>query len=421
MTAPNPGSRPAALSSPSASAGGGGGEAAGEVEVSFVMPCLNEAETIEACVRAAVGCIARHGLAGEVVVGDNGSTDGSQDLARRAGARVVDVPVRGYGAALRGAIAAARGRFIVMGDSDGQHDFGEGFRFVEKLREGHEIVMGSRSLGVIAPGAMGFKNRYIGNPAISLIGRVLFGARSGDFNCGFRGFTRAGFERLGIRTTGMEFASEHIIKSAVRGLRFAEVPITVHPSGRSRPAHLRPWRDGWRHLRFMLCLSPRWTLLVPGLALMGLGALAMLLVAFGAFTIGGVTLDVHTLVVGSLLVLVGYQFVTTAAALRIFALEEELGPPAEGLRRLFNVFTLERGVVAGLVASAAGLLLIAAPIVHQWWSRGFGTLDPAVTLRPTIIGATLTALGVQTVLMSFVYSMMGVRRSGTAVLPGADR
>jgi glycosyltransferase involved in cell wall biosynthesis len=383
-------------------------------EVTFVMPCLDEAKTIGGCIAAAQRCIAENGLEAEIVVGDNGSTDGSQDLARRAGARVVNVAARGYGSALRGAIDAARGRFILMGDSDLSYDFGEGSKFLERLRQGHDLVMGCRMPrggGSIDPGAMPWLHRRIGNPVLTRIGQILYRIPINDFHCGMRAFSKEAYRTMNLRTTGMEFASEMVIKASLRGLRLAEVPITLHKDARDRPPHLRSWRDGWRHLRFMLCLSPRWTLLLPGALLFLLGSLLELRVWSGPWGVAeGVKLDIHTMVAASLMVIVGYQAVTAAIAMRIFALEEELGPPVPGVARIFRIFTLERGVIAGLAAVALGLILIAIPL-RAWIGAGLGVIhDPTTTLRPMVAGATLVALGVQTVLMSFVYSMMGIKR-----------
>lgn len=392
----------------------GGGVGEGGIEVSFVMPCLNEAETIERCVQAAWKCIREHGLSGEVVVGDNGSTDGSQELAKRAGARVVPIPVRGYGAALDGAIHAARGRYIIMGDSDLQHDFSACFGFVEKLREGYDLVMGSRRLGKVMPGAMKWKNRYIGAPVLSMVGRVLFRSPVSDFHCGLRAFTKSSYEGLRIRTTGMEFASEHIIKATLAGHRITDIPITVYPEGRSRPPHLKPWRDGWRHLRFMMLMSPRFMFLLPGLGLMLGGAMVSSLVAAGRTRVLGLDLDIHTLVLGCLCILVGFTALTIGAAARIYAIEQELGPPPKYQQKLFSTFTLERGLVAGGVLFAIGAVLVGS-LVYKALTVHIHPEEVSTTLRRMIIGSTLIALGVQTVLMSIFYSMLGIKsrpRSG---------
>jgi glycosyltransferase involved in cell wall biosynthesis len=380
-----------------------------DLEVTFLMPCLNEAETIERCVRAAMACIQEHGLAAEVVVADNGSTDGSQGLARGAGARVIDVPTRGVGAAVLAGVRAARGRFIILGDSDLQHDFAACFPFVRTLRGGHwDLVMGSRLTGKIMPGAMRPLNRYIGNPMLSFVGRLLFRAPVSDFHCGLRAFTRESFLALNLRTIGFEFTTEHIVKSCLRKLRITEIPITVYPEGRSRPPHLRRFSDGWRTLRFMLLLSPRWTLAVPGLALMAAGGLLALLVYPGTLWIGKLGLDVHTLVLACMMLVSGFTALSIGAAARIYATQLDIGPPGPVAGRLASFFTLERGAAAGLALLIAGLAMIAilgyrAVTVHLPES------ELKATLRPMILGATLVALGVQTVLMSFFYSMLSVR------------
>jgi hypothetical protein len=378
-------------------------------EVSFVLPCLNEANSLEACIREARACVEANGLDAEIIVADNGSTDGSQEIARRAGARVVDVPEKGYGAALSGGIRASRGRYIIMGDSDMSYDFGEGMKFVSKLREGYDLVMGNRFWGGIEAGAMPPLHRYFGNPFLSMVGRVLFRSPARDFNCGLRAFSREAFDRMDVRTTGMEFAGELVIKAQTRGMRVTEVPIRLRKDQRGRRPHLRSFRDGWRNLRFMLVMSPRWVLMVPGMVLGLAGLVLMLAVAFGPVTVGGVRLDLHTLVAASLMVLTGYQAAVTGAAMRLFTMEAELGPTSGFLRGLHALFTLERGCVAGGAAALAGLVMIGIPTV-QWARAGFqGALDSEVTLRLMIIGATLAALGVQTVLMSFVMSMFSIK------------
>lgn len=394
-------------------ASGPGAADAEGLEVSFVMPCLNEAETIERCVAAAMTCIREHGLSAEVIVADNGSTDGSQELATRAGARVVAVAKKGYGNALMGGIEAARGRVIIMGDSDLSYDFGEGHKFVEKIRAGYDLVMGNRfdfrGGGGVQPGAMPFKNRYLGNPVLSWVGRVLFDVPARDFHCGLRAFTKDAFRRMNVRTPGMEFASEIVIKATLKQMRIAEVPIKLWPDGRSRPPHLRPWRDGWRHLRFMMCLSPRWTLFIPGIMLLGLGLLVGAVVALKPVVVGGVAFDVHTLVAASLATIIGFQWCIAAVFMRVFGLQREIGPPSDRLRRWTGGINLEKGLVGGGVLCLLGL----APmlwVVWTWWRSGFGPLDVQVTLRPMVIGATVMAVGVQTVLASLLWAMLKMRR-----------
>ena len=380
-----------------------------EYELSFVMPCLNEANSLAGCIRAAQECAAKHGLAAEVIVADNGSTDGSQKIATDLGARVVDIKVKGYGSALTGGITAARGKYIIMGDSDMSYDFGEGMKFVEKLRAGADIVMGNRFQGGIDPGAMPPLHKYFGNPFLSFVWKFLFGCPVGDFNCGLRAFSKEAFQRMDVRTPGMEFAGELVIKSQLKGLKFAEVPIKLHKDQRGRPPHLKSFRDGWRNLRFMLTMSPRWTLLIPGLTLALIGLILMAVVATGPVKISGVQLDLHTLVAASLMLVLGYQFAVTAAAMRRYTMAEEVGPVPELLEKAYGIFTLERGVVAGVLGVLAGVLLVGVPTV-QWARSGFvGELHNQVTLRYMIIGSTLVALGAQTVLMSFVMSMFSIK------------
>lgn len=375
-----------------------------QLEVSFVLPCLNEAETLEGCIRAAQKCLDENGYTGEVVVADNGSDDGSQEIAERCGARVVHVSERGYGSALMAGFEAARGEIVIMGDADLSYDFEEGARFVEKMREGYDLVMGSRFKGAIEPGAMPPLHRWLGNPVLSALGRWLFGTSVSDFHCGIRALRRSKYEDLHLHTTGMEFASEMVVKATVVGLRVAEVPATLRPDGRSRPPHLRTWHDGWRHLRFLLTLSPRWTLLVPGLVLMAAGLGLWIVTSFGEDRV-----RYHTLVVGSLLVLVGYQAVGAAVAARLFALSEELGPPSALVTRPMSGFTLERGLIGAGIVFILGFLMIGS-VLWQWADSGFGGLDPSQTLHPVVIGATLLAIGVQTFFLSFVFRMFTIPR-----------
>ena len=384
-------------------------EPAAPVEVSVVMPCLNEARTIARCVAEARSALEGGGIAGEVVVADNGSTDGSQQLAADAGARVVAVAARGYGNALRGGIAAARGKWLVMGDADGSYDFSHLPRFVGQLRGGADLVMGNRFLGGIEPGAMPWKNRHLGNPVLSFLGRLLFHAGIGDFHCGLRGFSAAAYRRMNLRTTGMEFASEMVIKSVVLGLRVTEVPTVLRRDGRDRPPHLRPWRDGWRHLRFMLLFSPRWLFLYPGLLLMagGLGVGGCLLP--GPLTVGRVTFDVHTLLFASLAVVVGFQAVSFAVLSKFFAVRAGLRPPEARFESWLRHATLEAGLFLGLALTLGGLLLW-ADTVWVWSERGFGPLQPAQTLRWVIPGALGLMLGSQLTLTSL---FLGVLRLDT--------
>jgi glycosyltransferase involved in cell wall biosynthesis len=377
------------------------------VEVSIVMPCLNEAETLASCIRRAQSVIAEHGLAAEIIIADNGSTDGSQAIARALGARVVEVARRGYGSALKGGIEAARGTYVVMGDADDSYDFGSLAAFLEKLREGCDLVMGNRFRGGIRPGAMPWANRWIGNPVLTWIGRLFFRSPAGDFHCGLRGFSMRAYRRMDLHTTGMEFASEMVIKASLKGLRIAEVPTVLRRDGRSRPPHLRRWRDGWRHLRFMLLFSPRWLFLVPGGSLFAIGLLTSAVLIPGPRRVGPVGFDIHTLLVGSFLCLIGYQVIVFAVFSKIYAVRQGFHPEHPGLNRLFRYLNLEVGLLAGTLMLAAGLvpLLVAG---WSWETSGFGALDPRTTMRLVIPAMVLLALGIQTVFASFFLSILGI-------------
>jgi len=380
------------------------------VDLSIVMPCLNEAETLARCIEKARQGIQRSGVRGEIVIADNGSTDGSQAIAEKLGTRVVAVKEKGYGNALRGGVQAAAGRWILMGDADDSYDFSEADRFVKKFQDGFELVMGCRLAaggGTIMPGAMPWKNHWIGNPALSFIGRLFFKCPARDFHCGLRGFTRAAFDRMELQTTGMEFASEMVIKATLKGLRITEVPVTLHQDGRSRPPHLKPWRDGWRHLRFMLIYSPRWLFLVPGLALTALGTVFAGILSFHDIRIGEAVLDVGTLMAACMTVIVGFQLVAFAFFTKVFAMTHQLLPADPKFTRLFRVFTLEKGVVVGLVILAAGLFLF-SQAVWIWRQAGYGRLSYAENLRLLIPAATLLILGIQTVFSSFFMSVLGL-------------
>lgn len=373
------------------------------------MPCLNEAETLPKCVGKALRFLREHQIAGEVLVADNGSTDGSQELAAKLGARVVAVAERGYGNALRGGIAAARGRFVVMGDADDSYDFAALGAFVEKLRAGADLVQGCRlpaGGGTIEPDAMPPSHRWLGNPLFSTLARRMFRVPVNDIYCGLRGFRRDLIPKLDLRCEGMEFATEMLIKASQRGARIEEVPVTLHRDGRTaHPPHLRTFRDGWRTLRFFLICSPRWLFVYPGLALLALGALGFG-VAMPGLTFFGATFDAHTLLFASLALMVGYQSVLFGWLARTLAAREGFLPETQLLARLREVLSLERGLLFGGVALVAGVgLLLAA--VAQWQAAGFGRLDYAHTMRWVIPGVTLTALGFQTVLASFFVAVLG--------------
>ena len=379
------------------------------IEVSVVMPCLNEAETLETCIVKAQRALEEARIAGEVVIADNGSTDGSVEIAERLGARVVNVRARGYGNALMGGIAAARGEYVVMGDADDSYDFSHVPRFVEQLRKGAHVVMGNRFRGGIQKNAMPALHRYLGNPGLTRLGRLFFHSPVGDFYCGLRGFRKDAYERMGLRTTGMEFATEMVVKATLLHLRIAEVPTTLAPDGRSRPPHLRTWRDGWRTLRFFLLYSPRWLFLYPGIALMLVGAALGLWLLPAARTVGGVTLDVHTLVYAATFVLLGFQAIAFACFTKLFAISEGLLPPDAALDKLFGYITLEVGLAVGAVLTMLGL---GASIyaVSGWGAQHFGMLDYSRTMRIVIPAALCLTLGAQTIFASFFLSVLGMRR-----------
>ena len=388
-----------------------GGAAArdGAVELSIVMPCLDEAETVARCVAQALEYLVGSGVAGEVIVADNGSADGSQLLAERAGARVVPVAERGYGAAIAGGIAAARGRFVIMGDADASYDFAHLDPFVARLRAGDDLVMGNRFAGGISAGAMPPLHRYLGNPVLTAIGRLLFKSPVRDFHCGLRGFDRAKVLRLELRTTGMEFASEMVVKATLMGLRVSEVPTTLHPDGRSRPPHLRSWRDGWRHLRFLLLYSPRYLFLVPGLLLGAAGAAVLVWLLPGPRVVGGLGFDVHTMLFAAGAVLLGAQSVLFGVFTKTFAVQEGLLPPDARVDRLYRYVTLETGLIASTVVLGAGLAL-AVLSVSSWARTGYGAMDVGRTMRLVIPATLLMVLGAQGVLGSFFLSVLGLKR-----------
>ena len=383
----------------------------GSVELSIVMPCLNEAETLAQCIEKARLGIQRSDVRGEIIVADNGSTDGSQAIAEKLGARVVAVKEKGYGSALRGGINAASGKWILMGDADDSYDFSEITGFVKKIQEGFELVMGCRlpmGGGTIMPGAMPWKNHWIGNPVLSFIGQLFFKCPVRDFHCGLRGFTRVAFEKMDLQTTGMEFASEMVIKATLKRLKITEVPITLHKDGRSRPPHLKPWRDSWRHLRFMLLYSPRWLFLVPGLLLFVLGIAVSAALSYKTFHLGAVMFNVGTLAVACMTVIIGFQLVAFAFYTKVFAIAEGLLPDDPKLTRVFKVFTLEKGILLGLAILLAGIILL----VHALWvwrQTGYGNLSPEDNLRRLIPAVTLVVIGVQTIFSSFFMSVLGLK------------
>ena len=387
-------------------------EAERAIELSIVMPCLNEAETLGTCIIKAQRYLAAAGIEGEVVVADNGSTDGSRRIALELGARVVDVPIRGYGAALWSGISAARGRFVIIGDSDDSYDFSDLDPFVSGLRRGYDIVMGDRFAGGIDPGAMPWLHRYFGTPALSALGRLLFGVPSRDFNCGLRGLVRDKVLGLKLQARGMEFVSEMIVRGAIGGLSMTAVPTRLKKDGRSRPSHLRTWRDGWRNLRFMLLFSPRWLYLYPGLTLIAAGLLLAALLLPGPLAVGhGITLDMRSLYVASIMVMVGTQSVTFGVLARRYAAARGFLPPIATMRSVAAAFTLERMLLVALGAVVIGLAGIALAVVI-WGARDFGPLEDASVTRLLIASATSIGVGVQLGLSGFVASLMEIEPRG---------
>ena len=380
------------------------------MELTVVMPCLNEAETVGTCVRKAVAFIAESGISGEVVVADNGSTDGSQKLATDAGARVVPVSEKGYGNALMGGILAARGEYVIMGDADDSYDFTSLMPFVQELRKGADLVMGNRFKGGIAPGAMPPLHRYLGTPVLSFIGRLFFRSKIGDFNCGLRGFRRDSAIKLALQATGMEFATELIVKAALANQKITEVPTTLAKDGRSRPPHLRTWRDGWRHLRFLLLFSPRWLFFIPGLVLLILGLGLGAAVAVGPLKIGDVSFDVDTLVACGASVDIGLQAVLFWLFTQVYAGAEGFLPEEPRVQRLLGKLSLEKGLLAGAAVGAAGLVGLIFSLTY-WQGHAFGHLNYEHALRLMVPSVTALVLSCQVILGTFFLSILGIKQT----------
>jgi glycosyltransferase involved in cell wall biosynthesis len=382
-----------------------------DIELSVVLPCLNEAETVATCVRKAITHLRAEGVVAEVIVADNGSTDGSQDLARAEGARVIHIPTRGYGAAIQGGILAARGKYVLMADSDDSYDLSNLMPFLVKLREGYELVMGNRFEGGIEPGAMPWLHK-LGNPVLSGIGKLFFNIPTNDFHCGIRAFDRHRILELDLHTTGMEFASEVVVQAALSKLKMTEVPTTLSKDGRSRPPHLRTWRDGWRHLRFLLMYSPGWLFLLPASLLLFFGIEGLILTATGPKRIGDVVFDIGTLVVSSLMILMAVQLLLFFAAARVFATAKGLLPRTPGYDTWMSRFSLERGVVAGVVVFLIGAVGLGAALL-RWQQAGFGDLDQAALLRLLVPSATFVMVGFQLVFGSFLLGIPKLKTERT--------
>jgi len=373
------------------------------------MPCLNEARTLPTCLQKAKDFLARNNVNGEIIVADNGSSDGSIDIARRAGARVAEITEKGYGAALAGGIAAAQGRFVIMGDSDDSYDFTALMPILEKLREGNELVVGNRFKGGIAKGAMPFLNRYLGNPVLSMLGKLFFKIPLNDFHCGLRGFDREAMQKLGLVTTGMEYASEMIVRAALHGLRITEVPVTLSPDGRDRKPHLNPWRDGWRHLRFLLLYSPRWLYLYPGIAMIVMGLFVSALLLPGPVIIAeGVGLDVHTLLVAGMAILVGVQSITFGFIARLYAIKNGILPDNHRYEKFFANVTLERMLIMAVILILVGLGGVAWA-AQLWSAKNFGALDYRNMMRILIVAMTCVVAGLQLGFVAFLLGVMQIK------------
>jgi glycosyltransferase involved in cell wall biosynthesis len=381
-----------------------------DVELTILMPCLNEAETLGMCIGKALRFLARTEIAGEVLIADNGSTDGSIEIANELKARVVNIPLRGYGAALQGGIRAARGRYVIMGDADDSYDFENLDLFVNALRAGNDLVIGNRFLGGIEPGAMPLLHRYLGNPVLSFIGRLFFRVSLRDFHCGLRGFARAAILKLELRTTGMEYASEMVVRSALAHLKIAEVPTKLAKDGRSRPPHLRTWRDGWRHLQFLLLFSPRWLFLYPGLVMICLGATMTGLLLFGPVHFGRLAFDIRTMLVACTSCIVGVQSVCFATIARNYALSKRLVPYTDNYRVLLDQFTLDRLVAVGAVFLIAGLLGLIAAVI-SWGEVSFGNIEYTNLLRLVTLSVTGIGIGVQLILSGFLTGLLAIELS----------
>lgn len=375
------------------------------MELTILMPCLNEAETLETCIKKARTYLETSGVDGEILIADNGSTDGSQDIARRCGARVVDVPMRGYGAALIGGCNAAYGDYVIMGDADDSYDFLHLDPFVEKLREGYDLVMGNRFKGGIEPGAMPPLHKYIGNPVLSFIGRLFYPSSIGDFHCGLRGYRRESILKLGLCTTGMEYASEMVVKATLYKLKIAEVPTTLKKDGRSHPPHLRSFRDGWRHLKFLLMHSPNWLFMYPGVALLVLGLLMTIGLMFGPISIGSVTLDIHTMLYGSAFAIIGASTIQFSLFTKTYAKKSGFIPVDD---KEISKLTEDRVILTGAILLGLGVVATILALV-LWGKNSFGALDPQHIMRLTIPALTCMAIGVQMMFGGFFIGILNIK------------
>lgn len=379
------------------------------LELTIVMPCLNEAETLAICIKKAQSFFNREQVNGEIVIADNGSTDGSQKIAEDLKARVVSIPEKGYGSALKGGILAAQGKYVIMGDADDSYDFNNLLPYLIKLREGNDLVMGNRFKGGIKKGAMPFIHKYLGNPVLSFIGKLFYNIKIGDFHCGLRGFSKEAFIKMNLKTTGMEFASEMIVKASLLNLTITEVPTILSKDGRTRPPHLNTWKDGWRHLRFLLLYSPKWLFFFPGTLLMLLGIITSSILIYNPVTIGSITFDIHTLLYTTVCILIGFQFILFYGLTKVYTVENGLLPKSKNYDRQFKFINLEKGLITGVILILIGLTLsfIAS---SNWYELNFGDITNSKTLRLVIPAITSMLLGVQVILFSLFFSILGLKK-----------
>jgi glycosyltransferase involved in cell wall biosynthesis len=378
------------------------------IELSIVMPCLNEAETVATCIKKAQNFLSTNNVKGEILIADNGSTDGSQSISKSLGAKVINVQEKGYGNALKGGIEKAEGIYIIMADADDSYDFESLMPFLLKLREGYGLVIGNRFKGEIKKGAMPFLHKYLGNPVLSYLGRLFFKIHIGDFHCGIRGFSKEAYKQMNLKTSGMEFASEMIVKSKLNQLSITEVPTILYPDGRTRKPHLNTWRDGWRHLRFLILYSPSWLFLYPGFFLMITGLITSILLLFNPLNIKDIIFDIHTLMYTSSLVLIGFQFLVFYALTKIFAIENGLLPKSKRYSKIFKYLNLEKGLIVGVLFLIVGFVLSVKGL-NIWQSTDFGTLQPSRTFRFIIPAVFTILLGIQIILFSFFFSILGLK------------
>ena len=381
---------------------------ANDIELTILMPCLDEAQTLASCIKKAKSFLADNNIKGEILIADNGSTDGSQQIAAAEGARLVNVEIKGYGSALSGGIEAAKGKYIIMGDADGSYDFTSLMPFVEKLREGYDLVIGNRFKGGIAKGAMPTLHRYLGNPVLSGIGRLFFYSKVGDFHCGLRGFSSEAIISLGLNTTGMEFASEMVVKAVMNKLKITEVPVTLYKDGRSRPPHLRSWRDGWRHLKFLLMYSPKWLFLFPGLFLTIIGGIGTIILSFATVRIGNISFDINTMLFCVLMVILGVQTIGFSVITAAYARIIKLYPVNDKFMEDFYSFPVVKGVILGIILFILGILMSIVG-VSVWVHAGFGKLLPASLLRLLFPAVLALSIGWQILFTSFLLGIFQIR------------